>query len=319
MCFTGATCRGAARAIPTPSRFRIHAPTAQVSTVIPYYHRWSSVFLIFALACADESAVLHGWQGLGYYARARNLHSAAQFVTHHFGGDLPSAVSKIARLPGIGRYTAGALASFAFDRPEPIVDANIARLLARLTNCKIPIDSSAGRTHLWQTATTLVPTTGAREHNSALMDLGAMICLPRRPRCGECPVRRFCRAAHPTILPIRRRRPATVHLSEAHAFMRRRDRVLLEQSRGRWHGMWILPRLPTVPRRSPLLRLDFPFTHHSITLAVFDQPGPEVPNDNQRWFPLRALERLPVPSPHRRALARLLPARKNDRSSRPNQ
>src|SRR5450432_268291 len=126
----------------------------QVATVLPYYHCWLARFPDFAsLARADESSVLHAWQGLGYYSRARRLHAAARAVMQNFGGELPTAIAEIARLPGVGRYTAGALASFAFDRPEPVVEANIARLLARLTNCQIPIDSTAGRARLWQTAT----------------------------------------------------------------------------------------------------------------------------------------------------------------------
>jgi A/G-specific adenine glycosylase len=292
----------------------------QVGTVIPYFNRWLDLFPNFAaLAQADESAVLHAWQGLGYYARARNLHAASRDVTQNFGGELPPDLAEIAQLPGVGRYTAGATASFAFDRPEPIVEANIARLLARLTNCEIPIDTSAGRAHLWQTATALVPTTGAREHNSALMDLGAMICLPRQPRCGECPVRPFCRAENPARLPIKKAKPRTVFLTEPHIFRFRRNRVLLEQSRARWRGLWILPRLLAAPQRAPLLQIDFPFTHHRITLAVFARPEPGTPNDNERWFSLRALERLPVPSPHRRALEQLLPAQKAGRSRRPVQ
>jgi A/G-specific adenine glycosylase len=292
----------------------------QVATVIPYYKRWIERFPDFPpLAAADESDVLHAWQGLGYYARARNLHAAARLVTKNFGGELPADLTRIAQLPGVGRYTAGAIASFAFDLPEPIVDANIARVLARLTNWQNPIDSSSGRAHLWRAATALLPTTGARQHNSALMDLGAMICRPRQPRCTECPVRTFCRAPHPAMLPIKKKRLVTAHLLEPHAFIRRRNRVLLEQSRERWHGMWILPRLPAAPRRQPLLRLDFPFTHHRITLAVFALPGPRLPNDHQQWFALRALDRLPVPSPHRRALAQLLPTEKRDRSARPLQ
>jgi len=280
----------------------------QVATVIPYYQRWLERFPDFAtLARAKESDVLHAWQGLGYYARARNLHAAAQRVRQNFGGELPAELAKIVQLPGVGRYTAGAIASFAFDLSEPIVDANIARVLVRLTNCKISIDSSAGRAHLWQTATALIPRNGSREYNSALMDLGAWLCLPRRPRCGECPIRRFCRAEQPTTLPVKKKRPATVHLTESHAFTRGRNRVLLEQSRVRWLGMWILPRLSFVPECPPVLKLDFPFTHHRVTLAVFARPGPVAPNDNQQWFSLRALDRLPVATPHRRALAQLLP------------
>ena len=280
----------------------------QVATVVPYYHRWLERFPnLETLARADESDVLHAWQGLGYYARARHLHRAAQSAMENFRGKLPAAPDQLRQLPGIGRYTAGALASFAFDRPEPVVEANIARVLARLTNWQDPIDTAAGQAHLWQTAGALVPRTGAREHNSALMDLGALICLPRRPDCAICPVGRFCRAEEPALLPRKKKRPAAVRLTERHALSLRGSRVLLEQSRERWRGLWILPRLATAPRRPPLLRLDFPFTHHRITLAVFARRSPEIPAEHQQWFPFGSLVRLPLPSPHRRALMQLLP------------
>ncbi len=280
----------------------------QVATVLPYYKRWLERFPdLSALTRAQESEVLHAWQGLGYYARARNLHAAAKFVTKNCSGQIPAQTAGIAQLPGVGRYTAGAIASFAFDRPEPIVEANIARVLARLTNWNDPIDTAAGRTHLWRTAESLLPMRGGRNHNSALMDLGAMICLPRTPRCSACPVRRFCRAVEPALLPRKKPRPATVCLTERHAFTRQQNHVLLEQSHLRWQGMWILPRLTSKPRRRPLLELDFPFTHHRVTLAVFARPAPKIAGANQQWVPLRALDRLPVPAPHRRALGQLLP------------
>ncbi|MBA3651733.1 MAG: A/G-specific adenine glycosylase [Chthoniobacterales bacterium] len=289
----------------------------QVATVIPYYQRWLARFPDFAaLARANESEVLHAWQGLGYYARARNLHAAARFVREHFHGELPTDVASIAQLPGIGRYTAGAIASFAFDLSEPIVEANTGRVLARLTNLQIPIETTAARAHLWQAATALLPVRRGGEHNSSLIDLGALVCLPRQPRCGECPVRRFCRAKQPALLPIRRKRPATVHLTESHSLAHSAGRVLLEQSRERWRGMWILPRLPAAPACLPLLSLDFPFTHHRITLAVFSHPAPTQPNENQQWFLLPELAGLPVPSPHRRALAQLLPDEKVEPSAR---
>jgi A/G-specific adenine glycosylase len=279
----------------------------QVATVLPFYDRWLKRFPdLDALARADESEILHAWQGLGYYARARNLQAAARFVVRNLGGQFPEAPDQLMQLPGIGRYTAGAVASFAFDQPAPAVDANIARVLARLTNWESPIDTAAGQAHLWRTAQVLVPAKGARDHNAALMDLGAMICLPHQPRCGKCPVRKLCRAERPELLPRKRKPAATLRLTESHAFTRRRNRILLEQSRARWRGMWILPYLTSGSGRSPLLRLDFPFTRHRITLAVFAQAKATMTNEHQRWFPLRALANLPVPSPHRRALLQLL-------------
>jgi A/G-specific adenine glycosylase len=283
----------------------------QVATVLHYYEHWLARFPdLAALARAPESEVLHAWQGLGYYARARNLHAAAKFVCEHFGGVLPHDHAQIAALPGIGRYTAGAISSFAFDRPAPIVDANIARVLARLTNSQIPIDTAAGRAHLWQIATELLPHDRGRAHNSALMELGALICRPRRPLCAQCPVRVFCAATEPDSLPRKKPKPRQIRLNEAHGFIFRRDRILLEQSRDRWRGMWILPRLTNAPARPPLVRLDFPFTHHRITLSVFAEARRKLPNKHERWFPIPALAEIPLPSPHRRALTRLLPRQK---------
>ena len=280
----------------------------QVATVLPYYTRWLARFPDFsALARASEAEVLHAWQGLGYYARARNLHAAAQQIAREFGGRLPRDLDTVRQLPGVGRYTAGAIASFAFDLPEPIVDANIARVLARLSNCTRPIDTAGGRRQLWQIATTLMPKTNARTYNSALMELGALVCTSRRPDCPACPVRRHCRAEQPAALPAKKTRREIVRLIEPHGFIRLRNRVLLEQSNARWRGMWILPRFAEVPRRPPLLRLEFPFTHHRITLAVFAGSCRPLPNEHTRWFPLRALPELAIPSPHRRVLERLLP------------
>jgi len=117
-------------------------------------------------------------------------------------------------------------------------------------------------------------------------------------------------------LPVKRKRPGTIHRREAHGFSRRRHAILLEQSRTRWRGMWILPRLTHSPRRSPLFELDFPFTHHRITLAVYETSRLPSPNENQNWFSVPALERLPIPTPHRRALAQLLSAKRGARIQR---
>ena len=281
----------------------------QVATVLPHYERWLNRFPNFrALARASEAEVLHAWQGLGYYARARNLHAAAREVLKNFGGRLPADRALLRQLPGVGCYTAGAIASFAFDLPEATVDANIARVLARLTNSRMAIDTPAGREHLWSAAAELLPGNDARAFNSALMELGALVCLPRQPRCGECPVRPYCAAEDPGALPVKKPRPRSIELTERHGFIRDRDRVLMEQSHARWRGMWILPTLSRAPRDSPLLRFQFPFTHHRITLAIFAGRRPLAPNDNQRWFPKRTLEAIPIPTPHRRALSQLLAA-----------
>jgi A/G-specific adenine glycosylase len=277
----------------------------QVATVIPYYNRWLERFPDFrALAAASESEVLHAWQGLGYYARARNFHALAKTVTN-----FPTAVEEMRRLPGIGRYTANAVATFAFDQSVPVVEANIARLISRLTNLQTPIDSTIGCESLWNSAAALVPERNARQFNSALMDLGATICIARQPKCKICPVRKFCSADDPTTLPRKRARPSLRTMTERHSFAQRRGRVLLEQSTGRWRGMWILPRLPNESKTARALhRSVFPFTHYRITLSV--HRGLSL-STNAHWFSISSLDSIPMPSPHRRALVHLLARRRS--------
>ena len=277
----------------------------QVATVIPYYEKWLRRFPDFAtLAASSESDVLHAWQGLGYYSRARNLRSAAIAVMEKHGGILPRDPESIRALPGIGRYTANAVATFAFDQSLPIVEANIARVLSRVFDLQIPIDTGAGREALWSAAARILPRTNAGRHNSALMELGALVC-GARPKCDSCPVQSFCQTTEPISLPRKKARPALQLRTEHHGFALRRRRVLLEQSEDRWRGMWILPRLAKPPAHQPLHRSEFPFTHHRITLAVYSDGGAAA-SGIRRWFPLDQLPSIPLPSPHRRALDDIL-------------
>jgi A/G-specific adenine glycosylase len=278
----------------------------QVATVIPYYNEWLRRFPnVTALAAASETKVLHAWQGLGYYSRARNLRAAAIAIMQKRGGCFPKSPELIRALPGVGRYTANAVATFAFDLSVPIVEANIARVLSRLFDLQTPIDTSAGREQLWTAAARLLPRENGREHNSALMELGALVC-GTRPKCGHCPVRRFCRTTNPASLPRKKPRRALELRTESHGFVLRRGRVLLEQSTDRWRGMWILPRLKGAPRADPPLhRSEFPFTHHRITLKVYRGPD-EKRTPTRRWFSRGDLSSIPVPSPHRLALTELL-------------
>jgi A/G-specific adenine glycosylase len=279
----------------------------QVATVIPYYERWLRRFPnIQKLARASEQDVLHAWQGLGYYARARNIHRAAEIVQQKHHGKFPSRLEDVAALPGVGRYTANAIATFAYDRSVPVVEANTARLLSRVFNLRIAIDSSAGRNALWETAEALLPKFQSCHHNSALMDLGATVCIARFPKCSLCPVRGFCRAKDPTALPIKKPRRNEHRMTEFHLFSRTRDRILLEQSRKRWRGLWILPSLTAPLEQQPIYVDEFHFTHHRIKLAVYFDRRIIRPNEMQRWFSISKLDALPIPSPHRRALNRLL-------------
>jgi A/G-specific adenine glycosylase len=279
----------------------------QVATVIPYFREWLRRFPDFAaLAAASENDVLHAWQGLGYYSRARNLRTTAIAVVEKHVGIFPKDLASIQDLPGIGRYTANAIAALAFNQSVPIVETNIARVLSRLVDLQTPIDTTAGREQLWSAALQLLPRRNAGQYNSALMELGALVC-GARPKCELCPVKNFCRATEPGVLPRKKARPALELRTEHHGFALQRRRVLLEQSQDRWRGMWILPRLTSQPAASqPVHRLEFPFTHHRITLAVYahKSTAPEPPS--RSWFPITELSSIPIPSPHRRALNKLL-------------
>jgi A/G-specific adenine glycosylase len=282
----------------------------QVATVCSYYSEWLRRFPNFAaLAVASECEVLHAWQGLGYYARARNLHAASKMVVNRPRRFFPCEIAQMQQLPGVGRYTAHAVAAFAFDQAVPIVEANTARALARIFNFRKPIDQAAGREAIWNYAAALLPKGSARIYNSALVDLGALVCLPRKPKCAICPVRKFCRATNPEILPIKKARPPIRRLIETHLFAVRQNKILLEQSGNRWCGMWMLPRLHarSTPAR-PLHTSNFAFTNHRITLRVFPQRPRRIDNGRQRWFSIRSLSSIPIPSPHRRAIVDLFSA-----------
>ncbi len=291
------------------SEFMLHQ--TQTSAVIPYYHKWLRRFPDFAtLAAAPESDVLHAWQGLGYYSRARNLRATARIIIEEHGGQPPKSLGELESLPGVGRYTAGAVSTFAFNKSVPIIETNICRLLTRLFDVVTPIDTAAGREAIWNHAKALLPTRNAARYNSALMDLGALICKPR-PQCPTCPVRTFCRAKNPLALPIKRARPPIEVCVETHSFSFKNGRVLLEQSQKRWRGMWILPRLTIQSKQLELLHSSqFSVTNHRITLVIYSrQTNKIVQNSCHRWFGIDELGSIPLPSPHRRALDALLSTR----------
>jgi A/G-specific adenine glycosylase len=186
----------------------------RVATVIPYYERFLARFpTLTALARAEESEVLAAWQGLGYYRRARALHRGARAVAADHGGSLPRDLEGLRAIPGIGPYTAGAIASIAFDTPAPVVDGNVTRVLCRLYALGGDPAKNPLRAELWRRAAQLVPAARASDFNQALMELGATVCTPRAPRCDECPLRRACLArSHGSAeaLPEKKRRLPTV-------------------------------------------------------------------------------------------------------------
>lgn len=286
----------------------------QITTVLErgFYARWMDRFPDFiALAEASESEVLSAWQGLGYYRRARNLQRLAQVVVSEHGGEFPRDPEVIRSLPGIGPYTSGAVCSFAFGLAEPIVDGNVARVLARIDNDNTPIDSTAGARRLWDRSRELVlGTDDPRALNSALMELGQVICRPTKPGCDVCPVRSFCRAGEPESLPVKSARTEISAITERVYFYLSNDGVLLEQETGsRRTGLWKLPALPETYHEHPpavLLKTSYGITRYKVTLWVHAPPETDGLPESHRLIPLAELAELPMPSPYRKALERLL-------------
>ena len=219
----------------------------RVETVIPYFHRWMSRFpTIESLASADEQDVLNTWEGLGYYSRARNLRKAALLLCEKFDGRLPSSMKELMTLPGIGQYTAAAIASFAFGQDEAVLDGNVKRVLARVFNLEYPANSPAGEKLFWQLARELVPSGSAGDYNQAVMDLGALICTPHTPNCSRCPLKGYCETE---IIGIQDQRPVMLekspipHYPVCAAVMRKDNRLLIARrpSKGLLGGMWEFP------------------------------------------------------------------------------
>ena len=220
----------------------------QVSTVIPYFERFMERFPdAKALADAPADEVLHLWTGLGYYARARNLHRAAQIIRDEHGGEFPRDLEAVMALPGIGRSTAGAILSISTNARHPILDGNVKRVLTRYHGIDGPIDDNATTEQLWQLAERNTPDENVAIYTQAIMDLGATLCTRSAPRCTECPINAGCRArieGRQAELPAAKRRKAKRKLRHAVMLVARRESaVLLVQrpSTGIWGGLWCLP------------------------------------------------------------------------------
>jgi len=280
----------------------------QVETVIPYFERFIRRFPdLKSLASASQAEVLQEWEGLGYYTRARNLHKCAQLLCSEFNCQLPADLEALRKLPGIGRYTAGAIASIAFGLPAPALDANIRRVLARLLELREPAGSRTGEKTLWEAAERFLPSTRFGDYNQALMELGALVCKPSAPACGDCPLRGQCLAyanGSQTELPVRALKPTVPNYTVTAAVIRKGEEVLIAQrpQRGLLAGLWEFPGgklepgdadLPACLRREILEELGVEiqvgallgvykhaYTHFRITLHAFAcalLPGQLIP------------------------------------------
>lgn len=260
----------------------------RVAAVLEHYRLFLKKFpTVHKLAAAREASVLAAWSGLGYYRRARMLHAAAKRVVGEHGGKFPDSCAGLRRLPGIGRYTAAAVASIAYDEPVALVDGNVARVLERMAGKRLSNEKT------WQHAQALLDSARPGDFNQALMELGATLCLPRQPRCLLCPVSQFCisRGALDPTHPTPRQKKRTILFGLA----RRSNQVFLVQRKKQeslMPEMWELPEFPAETAAKPLLSL-----RHSITVTDYAVRVVAMPNPNQsigKWFALSRLESLPL-------------------------
>lgn len=219
----------------------------RVETVIPYYQRWMKRYPDLAsLAQAEQQEVLQIWEGLGYYSRARNIHRTARIINDEYEGKFPQSVRELEKLPGIGAYSSRAIASIAFGLDEATLDGNIRRVLSRVFNMQLPARSNEGKKQLWRIAQENLPAGKAAAYNQALMDLGATVCLPRRPACASCPSRSLCYANQHQItarLPNLEKPPPVPHYIVSAAVIRKGNKVLITQrpQKGLLGGLWEFP------------------------------------------------------------------------------
>jgi A/G-specific adenine glycosylase len=305
----------------------------QVATVIPYFERWMKEFPdIPTLVVASEQEVLSLWEGLGYYARVRNLYKAANLVLSEYGGVIPRNIAELQKLPGIGRYTAAAIVSMAFGVDAATLDGNLRRVLARVFNLTLPANSSRGEKILWEIAEHHLPKGHAGEYNQALMDLGATICLPQTPLCPKCPVRNLCEARAlgvQDVLPVVKKKSAVPIRIQAAAVVVRDGKVLIVRrpSKGLLGGMWEFPAspvntdpalgLPSIIKSayklkvipvSPFATLRHAYTHFKLTEYVFlcTLRGEDTLPENCRWIQIAELDQYPMGNVDRRIARKLM-------------
>ncbi|MDP1545745.1 MAG: A/G-specific adenine glycosylase [Anaerolineales bacterium] len=292
----------------------------RVETVIPYFDKWMKQFPdVTSLANAKEQDVLNAWEGLGYYTRARNLHKAAKIIASTFNGQLPRDLEALRSLPGIGRYTVGAIASIAFKMDEPTLDGNLRRVFSRLYDVTEYADSPAGEKILWERAAQNLPKGRAGDYNQALMDLGAAICLPKNPRCLLCPLVTLCKShengtqeLRPVLKP-KKQVPQYIH---AAAVIVERGRVLLRQRSpdGLLGGMWEFPNARVgehpaealenalkmasriqVKRDAALVSVNHAYSHFRVTVHAFRCTRVSIPKQKGlKWVKLSELDDYPM-------------------------
>lgn len=290
---------------PTPYRVwvsEIMLQQTQVATVIDYYQRFMTRFpTIQTLAQAPLDEVLHLWAGLGYYARGRNLHKAAQKIVSESQGLFPDTLEGLMALPGVGRSTAGAILSLGFQRQATILDGNVKRVLARYFAIETWPEERETLKKLWSLAESLTPSKNVQAYNQAMMDLGAMVCTRKSPLCGACPLQQDCQALAQgltELLPVGRpKKVLPVKQAKMWVMLREDGAVLLKQrpSPGIWGGLWCFPETEELPMKAPrrtrsLGQSVHTFTHYrwEIELSSSTVSGLDLSSSEYIWYTLQS-------------------------------
>ena len=316
----------------------------QVATVVGYYERFLAAFPnVAALAAADESQVLRLWEGLGYYRRARQLHAAAQKIVAEHGGNFPRSYEAVRALPGIGRYTAGAILSIGLDARLPILEANTIRVLSRLIALADDPRTTRSQARLWNFAEEILPAENCGAFNQALMELGAELCTPKAPNCAACPVAAHCTAraeGRTAEIPLAAKKMNYTDVTETAVVVRRASKFLVRQCQPgeRWAGLWDFPRfaspaasheswLPTATNHlqnwlaveiepvEHLATTKHGVTRFRITLHVLDArwiAGGKT-NDQLRWVTRDELHELPLSVTGRKIASLLVQSKQRGR------
>jgi A/G-specific adenine glycosylase len=306
----------------------------QVKTVLPYYDRWMQQFpTVQVLAATDQQTVLKAWEGLGYYARARNLHRTAQTIVAEFDGQFPADFDLAMQLPGIGRTTAGGILSAAFNHPLPIMDGNVKRVLARLTGLEVP--PSKALNQLWALSAQLVPEDQGRDFNQAFMDLGATVCTPKNPACLTCPWQLACiafRQGRQAELPIADRKAPLPHkMIAVVAIGNSLGEILINQrpEAGLLGGLWEFPSVevldgPSIPEaiaaqipatfgvdfklQDALIQIPHTYTHFKVTFHLYRAELLSETLDatvQKKWVGVDRLSDYPFPKSHLKMIEKI--------------
>lgn len=303
--------------VPTPYErwlSEIMLQQTQVPVVLEYFRKFLKAFpTLKDLAQADESEVLRLWSGMGYYTRARNLSACAKMIARNFGGKFPEDIDALQTLPGIGRSTAGAIASFCFGKPTPILDGNVKRVFSRLLAMEEPVESTAAQKRLWIFAEERISHKTPGVYNQALMDLGSGICTKTKPQCETCPIAAWCLAYkldRVEDFPVRKKRAPKPTREGRMLLICQGNQVWLEKRTqdAVWKGLWSLPEIDKAAG-APIETFTHVFTHYRLEATVYakEWSAKKSPDGNGRWFTREEIENEAVPAPIKERLLRWLP------------